>query len=62
MWPWIVAAAGGVVLFVGVAVGIESARLAQQQQDQFIQTLTTLARTVDARDRGTATHAQRVTE
>jgi putative nucleotidyltransferase with HDIG domain len=43
------------------SVGIESARLAQQQQEQFIQTLTTLARTVDARDRGTATHAQRVT-
>ncbi len=44
------------------SVGIESARLVRQQQDQFLQTLLALARTVDARDRYTGSHTRRVTD
>jgi HD-GYP domain-containing protein (c-di-GMP phosphodiesterase class II) len=44
------------------SVGIESAQLVQQQQDQFLQTMLTLARTVDARDRYTGGHTRRVTD
>jgi HD-GYP domain-containing protein (c-di-GMP phosphodiesterase class II) len=44
------------------SVGIESAQLVRQQEDRFLQTLTTLARTVEARDRYTGSHTQRVTE
>jgi GAF domain-containing protein len=44
------------------SVGIESAQLVRQQQDQFLQTLLALARTVDARDRYTGGHTRRVTD
>src|SRR5262249_35451479 len=44
-----------------VAVGIESAQLVQQQQDDFIRTITTLARTVELRDQYTGDHTNRVT-
>ncbi len=46
----------------GVAVGIESALLVEQQREQFIQTVTTLARAVEVRDTYTGGHAQRVTD
>ncbi len=44
-----------------VSVGIESAQLAEQQREQFIQTLAALARTVEVRDPYTAHHTERVT-
>jgi putative nucleotidyltransferase with HDIG domain len=44
------------------SVGIESALLIEEQRRQFLQTLNTLARTVEARDRYTGSHTQRVTE
>src|SRR5262249_7801339 len=45
-----------------VSVGIESALLVERQRDQFIQTVTALARTVELRDQYTADHTQRVTD
>jgi HD-GYP domain-containing protein (c-di-GMP phosphodiesterase class II)/pSer/pThr/pTyr-binding forkhead associated (FHA) protein len=45
-----------------VAVGIESAQLIEMQREQFLQTVTTLARTVEARDQYTGDHTRRVTE
>jgi len=45
-----------------VAIGIESARLIDQQREQFIQTVTSLARTVEVRDPYTWGHARRVTD
>jgi putative nucleotidyltransferase with HDIG domain len=45
-----------------VAVGIESTQLIEQQREQFLQTVTTLARTVEARDQYTGDHTRRVTE
>src|SRR5262249_13427441 len=45
-----------------VSVAIESAQLVETQRDQFIQTITALARTVEVRDQSTANHTQRVTE
>lgn len=45
-----------------VAVGIESAQLVEQQREQFIQTVTSLARTVEVRDPYTYGHARRVTD
>ncbi len=44
------------------AVGIESALLVEEQRDQFIQTVTALARAVELRDNYTAGHTQRVTD
>lgn len=49
-------------LAASMAVGIESARLVENERDQFIQTVTALARTVEVRDRYTTNHSQRVTE
>ncbi|HWY87100.1 MAG TPA: HD domain-containing phosphohydrolase [Gemmataceae bacterium] len=43
------------------AIGIESAQLVEQQREQFIQTVTTLARAVSMRDQYTGDHTQRVT-
>jgi hypothetical protein len=48
-------------LAANVAVGIESAQLVQQQQDDFIRTITVLARTVELRDQYTGDHTNRVT-
>jgi putative nucleotidyltransferase with HDIG domain len=45
-----------------VAVGIESAQLIEEQREQFLQTVTTLARTVEARDQYTGDHTKRVTD
>jgi putative nucleotidyltransferase with HDIG domain len=45
-----------------VAIGIESGQLIEQQREQFLQTVTTLARTVEARDQYTGDHTRRVTE
>jgi putative nucleotidyltransferase with HDIG domain len=45
-----------------VSVGIESAQLVEQERDQFIQTVTALARTVELRDEYTANHTLRVTD
>jgi putative nucleotidyltransferase with HDIG domain len=45
-----------------VSVAIESAQLVEKQRDQFIQTITALARTVEVRDQSTANHTLRVTE
>jgi hypothetical protein len=45
-----------------VAVGIESAQLIEQQRQQFIDTVQTLARAVEMRDQYTGEHTQRVTE
>ena len=45
-----------------VAVGIESALLVRQERDQFIQTVTVLARTVDVRNSYTGDHTRRVTD
>ena len=45
-----------------VAVGIESAQLLEQQREQFIETVTTLARTVEMRDQYTGDHTKRVTD
>ena len=44
------------------AVGIESALLVEEQRDQFVQTVTALARAVEIRDNYTAGHTQRVTD
>jgi putative nucleotidyltransferase with HDIG domain len=44
------------------SVGIESALLVEEQRNQFLQTLNTLARAVDARDRYTGSHTLRVSE
>lgn len=45
-----------------VAVGIETAQLVEQQREQFIQTVTTLARAVEVRDQYTGDHMRRVTD
>jgi GAF domain-containing protein/pSer/pThr/pTyr-binding forkhead associated (FHA) protein len=45
-----------------VAVGIESAQLVEQQREQFIQTVTSLARAVEVRDQYTGDHTRRVTD
>jgi putative nucleotidyltransferase with HDIG domain len=45
-----------------VSVGIESAQLVESQRNQFIQTITALARTVEIRDPYTAHHTERVTD
>ncbi len=44
------------------AIGIESAQLIEEQRSQFLQTLNTLARAVEARDQYTGSHTLRVTE
>jgi putative nucleotidyltransferase with HDIG domain len=44
-----------------VAVGIECAQLVEQQREQFVQTVTTLARAVELRDQHTGDHTKRVT-
>jgi putative nucleotidyltransferase with HDIG domain len=44
------------------AIGIESAQLVVQQREQFIQTVSTLARAVAMRDQYTGDHTQRVTD
>ncbi len=45
-----------------VAVGIESAQLVEAQRDQFVQTVTSLARAVEVRDQYTGDHTRRVTD
>jgi putative nucleotidyltransferase with HDIG domain len=45
-----------------VSVGIESALLVARQRDEFLGTITALARTVEMRDQYTADHTQRVTD
>ena len=45
-----------------VAIGIESAQLVEEQRDQFVQTVSTLARAVSKRDQPTGEHTQRVTD
>jgi len=45
-----------------VSMGIESAQLVEQQRDQFVQTVTTLARAVELRDQYTGDHTHRVTD
>ena len=45
-----------------VAVGIETAQMVEQQREQFIQTVTTLARAVEVRDQYTGDHTRRVTD
>jgi putative nucleotidyltransferase with HDIG domain len=45
-----------------VAVGIETAQLVEQQREQFIQTVSTLARAVEMRDQYTGDHTKRVTD
>ena len=45
-----------------VAVGIESAQLLDQQRAEFLQAVTTLARTVEMRDPYTGDHTRRVTD
>lgn len=45
-----------------VAVGIECAQLVETQSEQFLQTVTTLARAVEMRDQYTGDHTRRVTE
>jgi len=45
-----------------VAVGIECGQLVEQQRDQFLQSVTTLARAVEMRDQYTGDHTKRVTE
>ena len=45
-----------------VAVGIESALLIEQQRQQFIETVQTLARAVEMRDQYTGEHTRRVTD
>ncbi len=44
------------------AIGIESAQLVELQREQFIQTVTTLARAVEMRDQCTGDHTKRVTD
>jgi HD-GYP domain-containing protein (c-di-GMP phosphodiesterase class II)/pSer/pThr/pTyr-binding forkhead associated (FHA) protein len=45
-----------------VAIGIESAQLIEQQRQQFIDTVQTLARAVEMRDQYTGEHTRRVTD
>ena len=45
-----------------VAVGIETAQLVEQQREQFIETVSTLARAVEMRDQYTGEHTRRVTD
>lgn len=45
-----------------VAVGIECAQLVETQSDQFLQTITMLARAVEMRDQYTGDHTRRVTD
>jgi hypothetical protein len=45
-----------------VAVAIESAQLVEEQRDQFVQTVTSLARAVEFRDQYTGNHTRRVTD
>jgi HD-GYP domain-containing protein (c-di-GMP phosphodiesterase class II) len=45
-----------------VASGIESAQLVEQQREEFVQTVTSLARAVEMRDRNTGDHTRRVTD
>jgi len=45
-----------------VAVGIECAQVVELQRDQFVQTVTTLARAVEMRDQYTGDHTRRVTD
>ena len=45
-----------------IAVGIECAQLVEAQRDQFLETVTTLARAVEARDQYTGDHTRRVTD
>jgi hypothetical protein len=45
-----------------VAVGIESAQMVEQQREEFVQTVTSLARAVEARDQYTGDHTRRVTD
>jgi HD-GYP domain-containing protein (c-di-GMP phosphodiesterase class II) len=45
-----------------VAVGIESAQLIEEQRQQFIDTVQTLARAVELRDQYTGAHTRRVTD
>jgi hypothetical protein len=49
-------------LAASVAVGIESAQLMEQQREQFVQTVTSLARAVELRDQYTGDHIRRVTD
>ena len=45
-----------------VAIGIESAQLVEEQRDQFVQMVTSLARAVEVRDYYTGNHTRRVTD
>ena len=45
-----------------VAIGIETAQLVETQREQFIQTVSTLARAVEMRDQSTGDHTKRVTD
>jgi HD-GYP domain-containing protein (c-di-GMP phosphodiesterase class II) len=45
-----------------VAIGIETAQLVEQQRDQFVQTVSTLARAVEMRDQYSGGHTKRVTD
>jgi putative nucleotidyltransferase with HDIG domain len=45
-----------------VAVGIECAQLVEAQRDQFVETVTSLARAVEIRDQYTGAHTRRVTD
>ena len=45
-----------------VAIGIETAQMVEQQREQFIQTVSTLARAVEMRDQYTGDHTKRVTD
>jgi HD-GYP domain-containing protein (c-di-GMP phosphodiesterase class II) len=45
-----------------VAVGIESAQLVERQREEFVQTVTSLARAVELRDQYTGDHTRRVTD
>jgi HD-GYP domain-containing protein (c-di-GMP phosphodiesterase class II) len=45
-----------------VAIGIESAQLVEEQREQFAQTVSSLARTVEIRDYYTGNHTRRVTD
>jgi HD-GYP domain-containing protein (c-di-GMP phosphodiesterase class II) len=45
-----------------VAIAIESAQLVEEQRDQFVQTVTSLARAVEVRDYYTGNHTRRVTD
>ncbi|MCI0639237.1 MAG: HD domain-containing protein [Gemmataceae bacterium] len=49
-------------LAASAAVGIECAQLVEQEREQFIQTVTTLARAVEMRDQYTGDHTRRVTD